>query len=207
MLPTQEIPMKTTVILTTILVGGVLCVAASAQDTKKKAAAPPAGAMAMAKPAPEMKALRALIGTWTTDEAYEASPMGPAGTGSGTNTVRLGPGGFSVLVEQRSKGSMGAFAGHGVYSWDPEQKAYKAAWVDSMTPGLTTQAGHMEGENLVFTGEATVAGKKISMRDVWSDFTPTSHLLTSYNNDGSGEKKMMTIKFIKQEPPPAPAKK
>jgi hypothetical protein len=202
--------MKKTVVFTAILAAGLLCLAAPAQEkstTKKKAAPPAGGAMAMPKPAPEMKDLRALAGTWTTDEAYEASAMGPAGTGSGTNTVRLGPGGFSVLVDQRSKGSMGSFTGHGIYSWDPDQKAYKAAWTDSMSPGLVTQTGHKEGENLVFTGEAMMAGKKISMRDVFSDFTPTSHLLTSYMNDGSGEKKTMTIKFIKQEPPPPPAKK
>jgi hypothetical protein len=199
--------MKTIVFLTGIVVGGVLCVTASAQDAKKKAAAPAAGAMAMPKPAPEMKELRALIGTWTSDEAYEASPMGPAGTGSGTNTARLGPGGFSVLMEQRSKGSMGAFVGHGVYSWDPDQKAFLGAWVDSMTPGLQTDAGKKVGDTLVFTGETKMGGKTFKVRDVWSDFTPTSHTLTSYSNDGSGEKKIMTIKFTKQEPPPPPAKK
>jgi hypothetical protein len=201
--------MTKTVVFTAMLAAG-LCLAAVAQEKsapKKKAAPPAAGAPAMPKPAPEMKELRALIGVWTTDEAYEATPMGPAGTGSGTNTVRLGPGGFSVTLDQRSKGSMGPFNGHGIYSWDPDQKAYKAAWVDSMTAGLQSETGHKEGENLVFTGETMMAGKKISMRDVWSDFTPTSHVLTSYMNDGSGEKKAMTIKFIKQEPPPPPVKK
>jgi uncharacterized protein DUF1579 len=183
-----------------MLACAALCTAAHAQDAKKKAAAP-----AMPKPASEMKDLRALVGTWTTDETYEASAMGPAGTGSGTNTVRLGPGGFSVLMEQRSKGSLGNFSGHGVYTWDPESKAFKIAWVDSMTPGLQTETGHKQGENLVFTGESTMGGKKIKVRDVWSDFTPTSHTLTSYNDDGSGEKKVLTAKFTKQEA--APAKK
>jgi len=196
--------MKTRVILTTILVGGVLCVAASAQDAKKKAAPAP-GAMAMPKPAPEMKELRALIGTWTSDETYE--PGGPAaGTGAGTNTARLGPGGFSVLMDQRSKTPMGPFSGHGVYSWDAEQKSYKGAWVDSMTPGIPTQTGKKDGDTLVFTGEVKMGGKTVKVRDVWSDFTPTSHTLTSYNDDGSGEKKIMTVKFTKQEAA-APAKK
>ena len=195
--------------LTIILVSGWLCVAVPAQEKSaaKKKSAPADAAMAMPKPAPEMKELRARIGAWTTDEAYEASAMGPAGAGAGTNAVRSGPGGFSVLLEQRSKGSMGPFSGHGVYTWDPDEKAFKVAWVDSMTPGLQTQTGHKEGDTLVFTGESTMAGKKVKVRDVWSDFTPTSHILTSYGDDGSGEKKVMTIKFTKQEPPPAPAKK
>jgi hypothetical protein len=193
--------MRKTLGLTLVLVGGMLCVALPAQEKSpaKKKSAPAGAAMAMPKPAPEMKELHPLIGTWTTDEAYEASAMGPAGTGTGINAVRSGPGGFSVLVEQRSKGSMGAFTGHGVYSWDPEQKAFKVAWVDSMTPGLQAETGHKEGDTLVFTGESTMAGKKVKVRDVWSDFTPTSHTLTSYGDDGSGEKKVMTVKFTKQE--------
>jgi hypothetical protein len=201
--------MGKTFCLTIVLVSGLLCVAVPAQEkpAAKKKPAPAGAAMAMPKPAPEMSEMRALIGTWTTDEAFEASAMGPAGAGAGTNTVRSGPGGFSVLMEQRSKGSLGAFSGHGVYTWDPGQKAFRTAWVDSMTPGLQTETGHKEGDTLVFTGESMMAGKKVKVRDVWSDFTPTSHTLTSYSDDGSGEKKVMTVKFTKQEPPAPPAKK
>jgi len=102
---------------------------------------------------------------------------------------------------------MGSFSGHGVYSWDGDEKVYKVAWVDNMTPGLASETGKKEGDTLVFTGTPIVNGKKVTVRDVWSDFTPTSHTLTSYMNDGSGEKKVMTAKFTKQETPAAPAKK
>ena len=46
-------------------------------------------------------------------------------------------------------------------------------------------------------------GKKTSVKDVISDRTPASYTLTSYMNDGSGEKKVITIKFTKQESPSA----
>jgi hypothetical protein len=190
--------------LTAILAAALLCLSAAAQEKstpKKSAPMPP-----MPKPAPEMNELRQLAGNWTSDEQYEANPMSPAGTGSGTNVARLGPGGFSILMEQRSKGTMGNFSGHGVYSWDPAEKIYKVAWVDSMTPGIASETGKKEGDTLVFTGSAMVNGKKVALRDVWSDFTPTSHTLTSYANDGTGEKKVMTVKFTKAEPA-APAKK
>jgi hypothetical protein len=188
--------------LTTTFAAGLLCFAAAAQnkpaDAKKSTAD---AAPAMPKPSAEMKELRQLMGTWTTDEKFEPSPfMPPGGTATGTNTARLGPGGFSVLMEQHSKSAMGAFAGHGVFTWDPNEKAYKFFWADSMTPGVVTETGHKEGENLVFTGETTMQGKKIATKDVMSDRTPTSYTLTSYMNDGSGEKQMMTIKFTKQEP-------
>ena len=185
--------------LTTIFAAGLLCFAASAQD--KPAASKKSAAPSMPKPAAEMKELRELMGTWTSDEKFEPSPFMPAGgTGTGTNTARLGPGGFSVLMEQRSKSAMGAFAGHGVFTWDPNEKAYKFVWADSMSPGVVIETGHKEGENLVFTGEVFMQGKKMSTKDVMSDRSPTSYTLTSYMNDGSGEKQMMTIKFTKQEP-------
>jgi hypothetical protein len=188
---------------TVLLAAGLLSMAVPAQEkstSKKKVA----GAMAMPKPAPEMKVLRDLVGTWTTEETHEPSPWMPSGgTSAGTNTVRLGPGGFTVLMEQRSKGAMGAFSGHGILTWDPEEKAYKTFWADSMTPGVVMESGRVEGDNLVYTGSAMMNGKKISIRDVISDRTPTSYTLTSYMNDGSGEKKSMTMRATKQEAVPA----
>ena len=190
-----------------VLASVLLCVAAAAADesaAKKKSAGSAGAAMPMPKPAPEMKELRDMIGVWATDEKFEQTSFMPAGTATGTNTVRLGPGGFSVLMEQRSKSSMGPFTGHGVYTWDATGNTYKFIWVDSMTPGMVVETGRKEGANLVFTGEVTMMGKKMTVRDVMSDRTASSYTLTSYMNDGSGEKKVMTIKLTKQE---SPAKK
>ena len=69
-----------------------------------------------------------------------------------------------------------------------------------MSPGVMIETGRKEGDNLVFTGEASMMGKKMAVKDVIADRTPTSYTLTSYMDDGSGEKKAMTIKFTKQEP-------
>ena len=197
--------------LLTLLTAALLCSSAVAQEKKdsksKKVAAPAASGPAMPKPAPEMKDLRALVGTWSTEETFEQTPMMPAGSATGTNTVRLGPGGFTVLMEERSKGSLGTFSGHGVLTWDPNEKAYKTYWSDSMTPGVMVSTGHKEGENIVYQGEVMMGGKKVTVKDVISDRNPTSYTLTSYMNDGSGEKKSMTIKFTKQEAPAPPAKK
>jgi Protein of unknown function (DUF1579) len=189
-----------------VLAAGLLCCAAFAQDAPKKKAggAPAAGGMQMPKPGQEMKDIRDLVGTWATEEKYEQSPFMPSGgTGTGSNTTRLGPGGFSLLMDQRSKNAMGSFNGHGIIVWDANAKAYKMVWVDSMTPGVVTETGHKEGDNLVFTGETMMMGKKYAIKDVISDRTPTSYTLTSYMNDGSGEKLSMTAKATKQEAPAA----
>ena len=144
--------------VTLILAAGLICLAADDKAAKKTTAAP--AGMPMAKPAPEMKDLRDLVGTWNTDEKFEASQFMPAGTATGVNIVRLGPGGFSVLMEVRSKGTLGPFSGHGVMSWDPNEKAYKFAWTDSMTPGIMIETGRKEGDTLVFKGEVSMMGKK-----------------------------------------------
>lgn len=192
-----------------MVTAAVACFALAAQEkkaeTKKKSV--PAADAGMPKPGPEMKDLRSFIGTWTSEETYEKSPMMPeGGTGTGTNTVRQGPGGFSLLMEQRSKMGPVSFWGHGVLTYDPNEKAYKMLWVDSMTPGAVVSSGHKDGDNLVYSGEMMMGGKKIKEKDVISDRTPTSYTLTSYMDDGSGEKKTMTGKFTKQESA-APAKK
>src|SRR5256885_17210997 len=102
-----------------IILAGVLCAIGFAEDKAPAKKAPAASAApAMPKPGPEMKELRDLIGSWTTDEKFEQTPFMPAGTGAGVNTTRLGPGGFSVIMDQRSKGSMGSFTGHGRFAWD-----------------------------------------------------------------------------------------
>src|SRR5215467_4672000 len=64
--------------------------------------------------------------------------------------------------------------------------------------GVVLDTGHKEGDNLVWKGEVTMMGKRYSVKDVLCDRTPTSYTLTSYSNDGSGEKKVMTIKAKKQ---------
>jgi hypothetical protein len=191
--------MKTTSFVTTILAAGMFCLTVPAADNKTEKKAPSGAAMEMPKPVPEMKELAYFVGTWNTVEKFEVSTFMPnGGTSSGTNTVRLGPGGFSALMEQHSKSSMGPFWGHGVMAWDPEVKAYKFAWTDSMAPGIMLETGHIEGNNLVWKGEVSMMGKKYAVKDVISDRTPTSYTMTSYMNDGSGEKKTMTIKATKQ---------
>jgi hypothetical protein len=209
MLPGRGIEMKRRIGIL-MITAAIACFAVAAQDkkaeTKKKSVAAAADA-GMPKPGPEMKELRGFLGTWTTDETYEKSPMMPeGGTGTGTNTVRQGPGGFSLLMDQHSKMGPVSFSGHGVLTYDPNEKVYKMLWVDNMTPGAVVSIGHKEGDKLVYTGEVMMGGKKMKAKDVISDRTPTSYILTSYLDDGSGEKKTMTSKVTKQETA-APAKK
>jgi len=182
------------------LCGLVLC-AQEKPAAKKKTAS--AASSAKPKPAPEMKELRELLGTWSIEEAWEPSPLAPtSGTGTGTLTARLGPGGFTVIIDTQDKTTMGTSRGHGMFTWEPTEKAYSLVFVDSDTPGFQILTGHKEGDNLVFTAEPVLNGKKVKVKDVISDRTPTSYTFTIYMDDGSGEKKSMSMKFNKQESAP-----
>lgn len=186
------------------LVIAVMCaLAAAGADEKAKTAEKkkPAGMMAP-KPAPEQRELRDMLGTWKTTDTYEKSEMMPAGEGSSIITVTQGPGAFSILINVRATGGpMPSFRGMGVMAWSPEDKEYKESWVDNMTPGLALETGHKEGSDLVMRGEVKMGGKTYKVRDVFSDRTPASFTLTSYGDDGSGEKKIMTVKAVKEEKP------
>jgi hypothetical protein len=193
--------MTRTVPLSILLLAGLCGLVLCAQDrpaAKKKTET--AAASASPKPAPEMKELRPLIGTWSFDEAWEPSFLLPdSGTGTGTLTAHLGPGGFTVVMDTQGKSTMGAARGHGMFTWDPTEKAYGFVFVDSGTPGFQILTGHKEGDNLVFTAQPVLMGKKVEVKEVISDRTTTSFTFTVYVNDGSGEKKADTMKFTRQE--------
>jgi hypothetical protein len=112
------------------------------------------------------------------------SPLGYAGT----VTVTLGPGGFSVILDHKSEGAAGTYAGNGMIAWHPREKAYRLAWADSTGPGMTFATGNKEGSSLVFRNGPI--GEVI-------DITPDVFTLSAYRNDGSGEKKTLTIKYTR----------
>ena len=153
-----------------------------------------------AKPSPEMEKLKSLVGTWSVAMKFEASEMGPGGEATGTDTVTLGPGGLSVVGDFKAEtGPMGSFSGHGITTWDEQEKVYKAFWVDSMTPGAIAMTGRWKGNSLVFTGEYTHMGKKIGMKQVTSDITPTSNTVAmDVSENGGPMKRVMTFKYTKK---------
>jgi len=181
----------------------IICVlsAAAADDKAKNADKKPAAGMMPPKPSPEARQLRDLVGTWKTTDTFEKiEGMMPGGEGTSTETITLGPGGYSVIMHIKgTAGPMASFRALGVLTWNPDEKAYKMGWVDSMTPGINVGTGHKEGSDLVMTSEVKMGGKTYKTKDVMSDWTPTAYTLTSYMDDGTGEKKTMTIKATKEE--------
>lgn len=171
--------------------------AAKAAKEKPKA---PAG-MPAVKPAPELvKFTKAVAGNWTTAEKHEASPFMPAGGSTGMGVLRPGPGGMSLVLDYKSKGDMGPFAGHGVTWWNASQKAFTGLWCDSMGPACVVGgSGKWDGDSVVFNQTMDDGGgHKMSMRSTYTDITPNSFTYKMAVGPEGGElKPWMTIKYTR----------
>jgi hypothetical protein len=115
----------------------------------------------------------------------------------GAETMRPGPGGLSLIGDYESHG---AFFGHLVVTWIPQERIYKSFWFDRTQPGVSFSTGRWEGEKLVFTSVDESTGKKLAVRDTYSDITP------NYFTDvletgplGGPMKKILTVKYTKKE--------
>jgi hypothetical protein len=172
-----------------------------------KSQEPPAEAMMKpSKPGPEMEKLKkTFLGTWRTTEKHEPSMWMPkGGTGKGTATYKLGPGGLSLIEDYRSSSSMGGkFMGHGVIWWDDKEKGYKSIWCDNMSPGgceVSRGVGRWEGNAIMFDNETEMGEQKMkmTMKEVITDITPKGFTFTMDMGPTGGEiKRVMTIKYAR----------
>ena len=157
----------------------------------------------VAKPGPEMqRLLRAFEGTWDIRETYEPSEWAPSGgSGRGREVFRAGPGGSSMVEDYRSTTPAGELSGLSVTWWDGKANGYRAIWCDSRSPGgctIMSKLAKWEGDRFVLGDELERDGKRIVLREVLSDITPTSFTQTLYQGEAGGEpKRMLTIRATK----------
>jgi hypothetical protein len=143
----------------------------------------------------EIKRLvEALSGTWSITlkiEPNESLPKG--GGGKGEEVWRPGPGGLSLIEDYHSTGDEGEISGLGVEWWDSDAQRYQVTWCDSGNPGGCAVIKHgakWEGSKVVAMDEWQENGKMVTLREVFSDITPTSFKQTLYQGESGGELKM-----------------
>ncbi len=184
--------------------------------TKKTAAKPadkkPADAKAAPqgppKPSPEMvKMTKLFAGKWNTDIKVEATPFGPADKGTGVETIRKGPGGFSLINDSTAKfEKAGPFTGHGIVYYDSAAKAYNGTWCDSWSPTcMPGGTGNWEGDKLVLTSSSEMGGQTLKFRHTYT-FNKDGYVYVLELADPSGAMKpWMTFTYTKAAAPAAPA--
>lgn len=176
---------------------------ATALTAQSKTGAEPVTMRSMPKPVigPELHLVLDLVGNWASTEAWEkVEDVSPGGMGTGKQIVRLGPGGLSIVMDYESMtGPFPDYRGHGILSWEHDEKIYRMAWAQNVTPGISIEVGRVEDGNLVTSYEITEHGQKYIVRNVYSDRKPDSYTLTTYYVDRQGKQtKNLTLKFRRQ---------
>jgi hypothetical protein len=130
------------------------------------------------------------IGRWRTAITSFKDPFGhpnPAMHMSGTKTARTLWNGRAVIEEIEADGPNGHWEAANLFLYDPKAHQWSQNYVDSSTgrfdssPGI----GELRHGRFEFYWQATIHGRAILERGVWSDFTPNSHTYrVERSNDG-----------------------
>jgi hypothetical protein len=133
------------------------------------AQAPPAP-----KPGPEHQRLGVFVGTWNVQGEVHASPMGPAGKMSSTDTCEWFEGRFAVLCRSEGRTPMGPAKSVFIMSYSPEEKVYTYYSTDNSGMAMTTvPKGTVKGDTWTYTDTMMAGGQKIALRVTIKEDSPT----------------------------------
>ena len=131
------------------------------------------------KPGPEHKKLEYFVGKWTTTGEMKATPMGPAGKLSMTDTCEWFQGGFTVLCHSQGTGPAGPTKSIGIMGYSTDQKVYTYYGMDNTAMAMTTVAkGTVQGDTWTYLDEGTMGGQPYKSRVVLKIASPASYKFT-----------------------------
>jgi hypothetical protein len=148
-----------------------LVVAAAAHTVSAQQAPPAAPA-----PTAEHKRLGYFVGRWTSEGEMKASPMGPAGKISGTDTCEWFSGGFAVVCRSEGKSPMGPMKSIGIMGYSTEEKVYTYYGVDNTAMTMASvPKGTRQGDTWTYLDEGTMGGQKYKARITLKELSPTKY--------------------------------
>jgi hypothetical protein len=143
------------------------------------------------KPGPEQKNLARFAGTWKMDGTMEASPLGPGGKMTGTETCKMFEGGWHLVCDSTGSGPMGAIKGHAVMTYDRSAKQYRYFSVNNMADAETA-TGTLSGNTWTWTSKMDAGGQSIQSRFTIVETSPTMHTFKwEMSSDGKQWKAVM----------------
>ncbi len=161
-----------------------------------------------AEPAPQMKKLAVLLGAWQLTEAWR-EPVRykrgeyegvPGEGGSGTLTVRPGPGGLSLVLDYDARNPMGRVTALAVLAWDPARKVYELDEIHSAFPSVLHLTGNFENGDLVFRGKSGRTGEESTVRLVWKGLGHDAWTATSSAAEKGGRMKRVWTMELSRKP-------
>ena len=147
----------------------------------------------MPKPGAEQKNLARFAGTWKMEGKMEASPFGPGGPISGSETCRIFEGGWHLICESSGTSPMGAMKGHSIMTYDRMAKRYRYFAVSNVMPDAEYSTGTKTPTGWSWTSTMDMGGgKKLHSRFVIVEKSPTVMTYTwEMSEDGKTWKKAM----------------
>jgi uncharacterized protein DUF1579 len=197
-----------------ILAAALFAVAALSladEPKAKKAAAAPmdekAAMDAMMKagaPGDAHKKLEALAGTWDAKVTSWMAPGKPPIESKGKSESKMALGGR--FLEEHFEGEfMGQpFTGMGYTGYDNVQKKYVGTWMDSMSTGVMTSSGKMDGDGKTFSMTGSMAdpmtGKMSTIKEKVTVADADHHTFEMWGAGPDGKNfKMMEIVYTRRK--------
>jgi hypothetical protein len=137
------------------------------------------------KPGAEQKRIGRFVGQWKYEGEAKASPMGPAGKSTGTETCEWFAGGFHVVCNSKGTGPMGAVTGHAIMGYDPVEKAYTYYGISSLGDGFYVK-GSVASNVWTWNADSMMEGKPVKFRVTVTEDSPTVHSFKMEASFGGG---------------------
>jgi hypothetical protein len=146
--------------------------------------------MEMPKPAPELKQLDWMAGSWKLDGDTKPSPMGPGGEWTMTEDVHWMQGGFFLVSHSKFSGAgMGEGSSISIMGYDTDAKKFTYNEFNSWGEAGKSM-GTADGKTWTWLGEDNKMGKGRFIMNVTS---PTSYTLQyDMSKDGNNWTTVMT---------------
>jgi hypothetical protein len=159
------------------------------------------------QPSTELGSLtKALTGKWLLNVRFERRTLAPNGlANTGEETWRPGPGGFTLLEDEKLPTPAGDVFLLGVIWWDNSTRKLQGMECNSNLPYTCDLKGALnditmtwDGKQFAIQEQETHNGKKSVWHEVWSDITARSFTQTGESEEPDGtRKRLFTIHATK----------
>jgi Protein of unknown function (DUF1579) len=143
------------------------------------------------KPAPELKKLDVLAGSWTVDGDVKPGPMGPGGKMSESEKCDWMEGGYFLVCNVDFKSAMGNGSGISIMGYSKDDKAYTYREFNSWGEAVDS-TGSIDGNTWTWTNEEKMGDKMVKGKFTMKMTSSTSYDFT-YETSGDGSKWTLVV--------------
>lgn len=156
------------------------------------------GQMSQPTPAPELKKLDMLVGSWTLTGDMKPGSMGPGGSMSENQRCEWMEGDFFLVCHADFKSSMGNGSGLSVMGYSADNKAFTYREFNSWGESTESQ-GAMNGDNWTWTSDEKMGEMTMKGRFTMKITSPSSYDFTyEMSQDGTKWTDVMDGKATKK---------